>query len=551
MRRATVPGLAAIMLLLAGCVGIPTSGGVVSGEVIDERVDPDFFVLPSGPRPGSSQEEILADFMLALRGPQSQYAIARQFLADSIADDWNPDAEAIIRTGIPTTSLGPTPDSLNYTVTSRAVIDADGRYTERTPASQTLTYSFTQQDGEWRISAAPDAIVLSQSSFDVVFTEQALYYYDPSYQFLIPDVRWFPARATVTSRIVRELLEGPAPWLQQGVVVSAFPIATSVVSSEIASGTATVELSSEALAASPVDRERMRQQLAASLDVANVVMTVGGLEVVAPDTGAAAVRNPSVESAVLAGTPDAFGFDSGDGITGLGSLGEEVVAAGATAATLSNDKQTVAILSPQGVSVIRAGSAPVLLDTRSDLIEPSLDPFLFIWSAQASSAASLRVFETDGTEHLLTTSLPADARIVSGVVSRDGTRILLYLSTATGPQLAVAGIIRQQGTNIPTGLGELFPLPALGGAPVDATWVSDRVVAAVSRGTEASPITTIEIGGPSSSLSQVEDATAIVGGNGGAEGLRVLAPDGTVWQPRGNGGWVATGLTVSFLGTKQ
>lgn len=551
MRRATIPGLAAIALLLAGCVGIPTSGGVVSGDVIDERVDPDFFVLPSGPRPGSSQEEILADFMLALRGPQSQYAIARQFLADSIADEWNPDAEAIIRTGIPTTSLGPTADSLDYTVTSRAVIDADGRYTERPPASQTLTYSFVKQDGEWRISSAPDAIVLSQSSFDVVFTEQALYYYDPSYQFLIPDVRWFPARATVTSRIVRELLEGPAPWLQQGVVVSAFPIATSVVSSEIASGTATVELSSEALAASPTDRDRMRQQLAASLDVANVVMTVGGLEVVAPAGSVAAVRNPSVESAVLAGTPDAFGFDSGEGITGLGAIGEVVVAAGATAATLSNDKQAVAFLSSQGVSVVRAGSDPVLVDSRPDLIEPSLDPFLFVWSVQASSAASLRVFEIDGTEHAVTTGLPADARIAAADVSRDGTRILLYLSTATGPQLAVAGIIRQQGTNVPTGLGELFPLPAPGGAPVDATWASDRVVATVSRGTEASPITTVEIGGPSASLSQVDDATSIVGGNGGTEGLRVLAPDGTVWQPRGNGGWVATGLTVSFLGTKQ
>lgn len=552
MRRIKTLALVAAALVLGGCVGIPTSGGVVTGDIIDDRVEPDFLVLPSGPRPGSTQEEILSDFMLALRGPQSQYAIARQFLAESIADEWNPDAEAIIRTGIPAITPGPAENSLNYTVTSKAVIDGDGRYQETAPAQQTLTYSFVQEDGEWRISEAPDAIVLSQSSFNVVFTEQALYFFDPSYRYLVPDVRWFPARATVTSRIIRELLEGPSPWLQQGVVVSAFPIATSVVSSEVVSGTATVELSSEALAASPADRERMRQQLAASLDVSTVVMTVGGLEIVTPDDGVPAVRNPSVESAALVGTEDAFGFDGGEGPSGLGELGAQVVAAGATAATLSNDQQTVAFLSPAGVSVARAGNgAPLLVDARPELIAPSLDPFRFVWSAQASSAASLTVFGIDGTEHPIATNLPADARIVAADVSRDGTRLLVYLSTAAGPELAVAGIIRQQESNVPTELGPLLPLPVSASTPVDATWVSDRVVATVSHGAEASPITIVEIGGPSSPLSQVTDATSIAGGNGGTDGLRVLTPDGALWQPRGSGGWVATGITASFLGTKQ
>lgn len=550
--RTRAIGLVAVVLALSGCVGIPTSGGVVTGGIIDDRLEPDFFVLPSGPRPGSTQEEILSDFMLALRGPQSQYAIARQFLADSIADDWNPDAEAIIRTGIPAMTPGAAENSIDYTVTSKAVVDADGRYQETPPASQTLSYSFVQEDGEWRISDAPDAIVLSQSSFNVVFTEQALYFFDPSYQYLVPDVRWFPARATVTSRIVRELLEGPASWLQQGVVLSSFPIATSVVSSEVVSGTATVELSSEALTASPADRERMQQQLAASLDVSSVIMTVGGLEIVAPETGTPAVRNPGVESAVLVGTDEGFGFDTGEGPTGLGALGAQVAAAGATAATLSNDQQTVAFLSPAGVSVARAGAdQPLVVDARSGLIAPSLDPFRFVWSVQGSSAGSLKVFEVDGTEHPIATGLPADARIVAADVSRDGTRLLVYLATSAGPQLGVAGIVRQQGTNIPTELGELLPLPAPSSTPVDATWVSDRVVATVSHGAEASPITTVEIGGPSSPLSQVSDATTIAGGNNGTDGLRVLAPDGSIWQARGSGGWVASGLTASFLATKQ
>ena len=60
-----------------------------------------------------------------------------------------------------------------------------------------LTYSFVQENGEWRISGGPDGIVLSQSSFSVVFTERALYFFDPTYTYLIPDVRWFASRATL------------------------------------------------------------------------------------------------------------------------------------------------------------------------------------------------------------------------------------------------------------------------------------------------------------------------------------------------------------------
>ena len=246
MRRA-LGVFVVVALALTGCVGIPTSGSVQTGPLMDDQLDPEFSVLPSGPVPGSSQEEILEDFMFALSGPQNDYATARQFLTNSLAVDWNPDASAIIRTGIPSTTPGPVANTLSYTVTSRAQVDEDGLYRETEVASQTLDFSFEQQDGEWRISAAPDGIVLSQPSFNVVFVERALYFFDPSYGYLVPDVRWFPSRSTVPVRIVSALLAGPASWLQQGVVLSAFPTATTLETARIESGTATVELSDEAL----------------------------------------------------------------------------------------------------------------------------------------------------------------------------------------------------------------------------------------------------------------------------------------------------------------
>ena len=539
-------------LLLTGCVGIPTSGNVVAGPAITEQVDPNFIVLPSEPRPGSTQEDILIDFMLALRGPQSGWAIARQYLSGEFADAWNPDEGTIVRTGTYDIDPGPAENTLQYTFTSNAEVDSDGRYRETAPASQSLGFEFVQENGEWRISSAPNGIVLSQSSFDVVFTEQALYFFDPSYQYLVPDVRWFPSRVTAAKRTVTELLEGPAQWLQRGVLLSTFPIATNVVSAEIVSGTATVDLSTEALTASPVDRDRMRQQLAASLDVATVVMTVAGIELVTPSGLPAAARNPDVESAVLLGTEDEFGFASGDGFASIPGISTEVVAAGASAATLGSDKQTVAILGNGGVSVIRAGvGQAAVVDDRANLIAPALDPFRFVWSADRNSAGSLAVFETDGTQLPLTSTLPGDARISSIDVSRDGTRLLIGLSTNVGPQLVVAGIIRTQGSNAPTALGEPFYLPVPAGAIIDATWASDRSVAVVMQSGEAFPVTVVEIGGPSTPFGAAVNAVGIAGGNGGASGLRVLQADGLVLSPRGSGGWVDTGLRALYLGTKQ
>ena len=548
MRRAGVM-LLATAVALTGCVGIPMSGGVETGPVIDEQLDPDFVIDPSGPRAGSTPEVLLDDFMLALRGPQNNYEVARQFLTSDLSTRWNPDASATIRTGIPATVPGEVENMLEYTITAKAYVDADGRYFEPGTASQTLVYSFAQEGGEWRISSAPDGIVLSQSSFNIVFAESALYYFDPSYTFLVPDIRWFPSRATVTVRIARALLNGPASWLQQGVVLSAFPISTTLTTASISSGVATVELSPEALSATPTERDRMHQQLAATLDVANVVMTVGGIELTTPPTGVLAIKDPTVESAPLIGVDGQFGFEAGEGISTLVGLSTSVVSAGATAATLSNDDQTVAFLAPTGVSVAQRDEQPVLVDARPGLVAPSIDPFRFVWSAQSSSAATLAVFELDGTERTIVSGLPADASVVSLDVSRDGARLLVYLSTPLGPRLAVAGIIRNQET-VPTALGPLEFLPVVTSTPVDAAWVDNRTVATLSRGGEVSPVTLYEIGGPSVSLGQVPSGSTIVGGNGGSDGLRVLSSTGEILRPQSNS-WVSTGVSATFLATKQ
>ena len=560
-RRRTAAAIAvAVVVALAGCVGIPTSGSVQTGPVIGTQLNPEFVVLPSGPQPGATKEQILADFMQAVRGPQNDYAIAREFLSTDLAGKWNPDASALIRTTAAVTTPGSAANMLDYSVTSKAYVDETGRYIEQDAATQSLQFGFMKESGEWRINKAADGIVLSQSSFKVGFTEQALFYFDPSFSYLIPDVRWFPSRATVSVRIARALLAGPAAWLQQGVVSTSFPVATALGSRtiQISAGTATVDLSKEALAASPQDRDRMRQQflatLAPTLGVSTVDMTVGGIALQTPEpSNPGAIVNPAVESAVLVGTKTEFGFAAETGLTPIDRVSTIVTAAGATAATLSGDHQYAAFLGSDGAAFVAgaAASGPGrALDSRAGLAVPTIDPFRYLWSARADSAASLTTFDFDGTEHPVQSGLSTGARIVSMALSRDGTRMLLYLSTANGPELRIAGVIRGA-ANLPIRLGDPLTLSAPSGQPISAAWVDDRTVASISTGSDGADVTVFQVGGPSAPLGQLPDAVALTGGNGGTDGLRVLRSSGEIWRPQGSAGWVATGLSASFLGTKQ
>ncbi|MBG6055891.1 hypothetical protein IWX81_002319 [Salinibacterium sp. CAN_S4] len=534
----------AVILTLAGCVGVPSSGGVQVGQLIDDPDNPGVELLVSGPTPDAAPDEILAGFMQAVRSPQSNFQVARSFFTAEMAGSWDPDALTLIRSGVATITAAEAPDTLSYTVTTGALVNNLGSYSEPPPAAQTLSYGFTQENGQWRISSAPPGIVLSRSSFSLVFAEQSLYFFDPSYRYLVPDVRWFAKRSNITRDTVTALLAGPSDWLVQAGV-TAFPQATTLDSVSVQAGQAIVDLSNEVIDSTPVARDQMRQQLVATLGIANVVITVGGTELTTPIASGDDAITPTVDSAALIGTGTSFGFSGGAGIASIPGVSNSVVASEATAASLAHNRLSAAVLSPEGVSLASAGSSSAaLLDDRPGLIRPSIDTFDFTWTAQGDDASSLLTFGSDGVPHLLQSGLPPDSSIVSMAVSRDGARLLVYLSTPVGPRLAVAGIIRQDA--VPARLGQLFDLPTPLGAPVDATWVDDKSVATISG---SGVITLVEIGGPTQLLGQLDDATTIAGGTGGTDGLRVLSA-GEVWRSQGSG-WVPTGIQAAFLATKQ
>jgi hypothetical protein len=552
---AALASLVLALVALTGCVGIPDGGQVQQGDTVSDDVVSDFVFRPNGPVAGSSQERLLRDFLSAGTGSQDNYGVAREFLSAGFADEWEPRASVTIRPGVgSTTRVGES--TLDYAFVGSATVDSAGHYTPATSSTTTtLAFSFVEEGDEWRISDAPDGIVLSPATFDSVFRAHAAYFYDPTFTYLVPDERWFLARSSTSTRLATALLDGPSDWLQ-GAVVSAFPEGTqlSLTAITVDDGTARVDLTADALEATPDARARMQAQLLASFStlatVTAVELSVEGAPLSVPAMQQPApVRDPAVDARPLVLADGVLGFATASATSQLPGLSTAVEALRPRSVELSSDQSSAAVGTASGAYAVTASGGARLVDGRSGLVAPSLDGAGFVWSLVADDPSSLTAFSFDGTAHPVATSLPTGPSVTTFRVSRDGTRALLLLDDQGASRLLVAAIVRDS-DGVPIRLGPPLELSAPDGAPVDATWADQLTVAVLTTVGESSRVTTSEVGGDSSSAGRPSsEAVAVVGGNG-LDRLLVLSADGDVLEPRGSS-WQATGLTADLLATQR
>jgi hypothetical protein len=539
-----VPALAAL-LLLAGCVSIPTSGDVRTEAIDSDPPEVATITLPESPVAGQDQADILQGFIRAGRAPQGPYSVAREFLAPGT--EWNGTSRVLVTTN----QSVPVPiddDTLGITVTVVGEVDATGHYTEVPGLTQVLTYDFTVVDGENRISRADPGTVLSEQGFSRAFDAYPLYFFDTSFEYLVPDLRWFPVTRTVADRIVRELLVGPAPWLQSSVLVSAFPQGVTG-KADYEAPEVNVELSGEVRAESALTQRRMLQQLGASLDVlgnVNEVNVAAGELDLAPSPDSPIDVSYSVGDGAVGGVDGRLGVLSSEGLVPLSKIGIRADGLESTAASLARDRASVALLGPVGVTLVGETGDPVPIDARGGLVAPSLDPHGFTWSVPRNDPSGLLVVDANGDQRAL--PLPVDGEVIALEVSRDGARVLLALATSNGPRVTVLGIQRDADL-LPVAFGTAYDLD-VDGPVIDIAWVDGAHVAVLWADDGGSRADVLALGGPREPLGEIDGAVSIVGGNLVA-GIRVLLGDGSVWRPSEAGGWRDTGLVASFLATQQ
>ncbi|WP_217184477.1 LpqB family beta-propeller domain-containing protein [Streptomyces sp. AC495_CC817] len=565
-RAAAVAALLA--LLLTACTGLPTTGDAQPGEPLGASPDePELLQIAPDPVKDAGPAAIVRGFIEAAITPADGWAIARKFLTPDFAESWRPSAGVLVDASIDSRSTTSTVEDgdasegaeegdeaeVDIRLDQVAAVDEAGAYSE-TIGSATLPFTVVKTDGQWRISKAPDGVVLDESRFSRVYDDYPLQYFDSAWQRLVPDVRWFPRRpATIATTITQSLIgSGPSPWLEPAAQ-SAFPADVRLAREAVpidADQVAVVALTRSAQSLDQTTLARMRTQLEATLDasgvhVAQVRFTVDGRPL---EAGIVKLVEDSADTGGLVLKDGEFGTLVGREVKPIPGVSDDVLSITQPIASIdvAADDSHAAVQMTDG-SVWVAGDGNVdELDQRASLVRPSMDPYGYVWSVPAGDPHALVAWGTDVTEHEIAAAWPAATRVTSIRVSSEGARVAAIVEIGAERWIVVSAVIRDE-SGVPTELAAPRPVAQLDGAASGLVWLGPDRLGVLLELDGPSVLTQI-VGGPGV-IDSAPAGAAVIAGSSSALGARVLASDGTLFTRSGSV-WRESVSGVSVLATR-
>lgn len=556
--------IATAALLLSACTGLPTTGDVQSGLALGASPqDPDFLPLASGPAEGAGPAAIVEGFMEAAITPADNWDTARTFLTPDLASTWRPNTGVSIdvsgATRVFASSLddddeaadGDTAD-VRVEFTQVASVDATGAYSEALGAS-TSAFVVVLTDGQWRISEAPDGVVIDEMRFPRVYDDYALQYYDQTWERLVPDVRWFPRRATIATTIAQSLIGGaPSPWLDPAVQ-TAFPPGVQLARDAVpidSEQVADVSLNRAAVGLDKTTLARMRTQLqstltAAGLQISQVRFSVDGRTL---DAGVVRLVEDPPDPGTLVLKDGEFGSLIGNEITPLPGVTDEILAVPEPirAIDVAVDSSHAAVQLTDGHVWIAGDGRFDELDARSSLVRPSMDPYDYTWSVPSNAPAALQAIGSDVVSHDIANAWP-DASAVSAIrVSADGARVAAVVEIGGQRWIVVSAVVRDE-AGTPIELGQAEPVAQLDGVAVGLVWLGSDRLGLLTELTDRMVLTRI-VGGTGTTEAAPTGAVSIAGSRAAA-GVRVLGAEGAVFARSGSA-WSESTNGVIVLGTR-
>jgi hypothetical protein len=535
----------AVLLLasLTGCATLPVSGPVRIGPDLAPPSDStSFYYSPSTPVDGASETEILAGFLAAGTAPQNDYAIAREYLSESIRATWNPNQELLIQKTTPQVTL--TDSGIAFVeVEVTARVDSNGRY-ETLPAgsTRTLEYTFSEQAGQIRLSGAPDVTIVIRPVFDVVFRSYSVYFLDHAKSALVPELRWFPANPATGTKLVNALLAGPSEWLKPAVV-SAIPTGTvlSLDAVTVQEEVALVDLSARALVASLSDRSLMKAQLVATLSqlptITEVAISIERSAQDIPDSELAVSSGPS-------GTMVALGED---GLRAVSGAAADEIPAGlsffgsrdVTNLALSTSASKIAAATSAGVfetALDNPGAAVKLLDARTNLSAVHYDRLGKLWLVSGSQISV--------DSKTVVASWLSGQIITAFALSPEGSRAALIVDRGATNQVLLASVIRNQ-SGTPIELALPIALATELSNPTLVSWFDQVTLSILTSQPDSSNVALVEIGGGTRLVQGLVDTKSLVAlGDGSA--LYLLKDSGELFTFRGSF-WASIASSVSAI----
>ncbi|MDQ6656777.1 MAG: LpqB family beta-propeller domain-containing protein [Actinomycetota bacterium] len=583
MKNRFVPAALALLLLVVGCAGIPSSGDVHDAQTIGPAPSQ---AAPVGPISGQEPDLVVHAFIEAAADTTldaqagKRFAVARQYLTAAGSDRWqvgDAGTQVIVLRDAYRADRGVNSGSIKVSGTQTATLDADGAYHAVAAKPYAVNLKLTKVKGEWRIENPPAELLITATNFGKAFNYRTLYFLNSTGTVLVPDRRYLIVGATAAVRagqLVDLLLRGPSSSLQR-VVSSRLGTGVKLQSNvtiDDPTGDPRVALSN--VDPSPQARRQLAAQLASTLQTEGngVVITIDGQQL---GTKAFTVQDTQSFSPdqIPAGGPavplDPYYTDAQGRIvslqTGQAMWGRLGHSGGVQSAAMSAANGTLAaVVTTQTGQELLIGrpleyqnAVPVLPATT--LTNPSFDRAgEEVWVVQ-DGATNPKVLQ-------LTTSTPAGRQVVGTpelagkgpvtalALSPDGVRVAivaghrLYVGVIVSQHPASGGSATTQpgsGGGAPTtsitGLVQIDPslinVGPIAFSSADGLLVGAKVASAVFvtlhqvsiDGSVDSPLTDLNITG---------DVTDIAVGNG----QTLVAFDGRVWKLDGTqstGEWVS------------
>jgi hypothetical protein len=595
--RAALAAVAALAaaLAVAGCVSVPSAGPVLPYPVAQQTSGQNaqnLQEIAAGPVTKWTPNDIVSGFLTAAAAIGDQQ-VARAYLTPAESRRWNPSWTAFVyKTGpyvenptypppSPTTGSqkggksaakggkqGPQQATVVVDGNASASLSGYGSYAVASSSAPVppQTFELVKIAGQWRISAAPSALLLTQGQFADDYELRNLYFFDPNSLYLVPDPVYVPLQATTTSLInglVNDLISPPKDWLAEATQTS-FPAGTKISPGGVtlSGDTAAVDLTG-AIATAPNPKTLLAQVSAQLLwtlagsgqgatQVQSVELLVNGQLKYPGNSGGDPVERqteasywPATGASATFYYVDSAGYlCSRDGVTGK-QVQIAKIGTGYSQVAVSPDGKYLAALR-DGSLYIGSVDGPLVKRQGSGYTTISWDPTDNLWTMNGGQILTFRAdVSADSPEARPITAYvppPAGGQITAVRIAPDGVRLALIINS---DELAFGAIVWQQGAR-----------PGLAGAvridlsPFNVTDLTNALTAVTWYGSDD----VITLGGPGSTLTEypvnggtstsqyldqsVDSITASSGPGMGTDLIAGIAKGGMLWAPNLTGAWV-------------
>jgi hypothetical protein len=496
---------AAVALLtavsLTACVQVPRKGSVVEAQ---PRGQDDTIQVPYNnpppPQPRATRKQIVLGFLEAMTATPIRTAPAKEFLTTQEQTRWQPQ-QVLAYAG-----HGRPRGHRDVVLRLRHVdrIGAGGQWRGAVPdRAARITFPMVQEDGEWRIASAPNALILQRGFYEQHFTrdEASLYFVDPTGRILVPEPVHVPQGSQLASSLVRALLQ-PSRASLTGVERSFIPPGLSAgIAVPVDRGVAQVGLTGTD--PGPLSTETthlMLAQLAWTLrqdtSIDAFTLTVAG-RTITDETGNSrfSVHDKAfddVDPAVATASGQTYALRHGLLVSGpVNHLTKVEGPFGETSHTLRHFAVNLDSTRVAGVQVGALLVGPVLgrrepreVLTGTGLLTPAWDFADRLWEVQNDPVTGARVlYVAHGRQH------PVRVRGITGeevrrfLVSRDGSRLVAVLRGPAADRL-VASRLRYDGDGRAVGATRAQPIRWLSPGATrirDIGWTSPTTIAVLDQ----------------------------------------------------------------------